>query len=244
MKKTVGFITILTALTLGGFAKNATDLTSEYKVLKDKGNSQWVAGRMVFENNLASDIASVYETWKDTPIAKFLPNEHPNKNLTNEQKEESIALRAIFAHYLITNPIEMEKVPVRVACLTVASRYIDAISKVNPTFYSDLKNAKFVVDGVILPAYSRFNLAKSAGDIEYISSAAVEDGMCAPDVYITVMIHSLLENKDINMAKKKCTEIENYMLTNNMSLSPYLSKIQAVNRTLTSRLIDLKLQGN
>jgi len=45
---------------------------------------------------------------------------------------------------------------------------------------------------------------------------------------------------DLAAAKTKCNEIEAYLILNNPT-SDLLSKIQAVNRALTARLIDAKL---
>ena len=113
----------------------------------------------------------------------------------------------------------------------------------NPTFYEELKSTKFVVDGIELPAYSRLNLAKGAGDTEYIKSAPVKDGMDAPDIYLEVLLDSLLESNDIIAAKNKCREIENFLLKRQSYSSEHLLRVQAVNKALTSRLVDEKIQG-
>ena len=236
-------ISILAAtLGVSAFAKTSSELAAEYNALKAEGSTQWEAGGKVYGDN-AKDIPALFEEWKGTNSAKFTPTEEPNKGMTKAQKDESLALRAIFAQYLVANPNQIAKTPVRTACLAVSSRCVAAMAESNPTFYDELKSAKFVVDGIELPAYSRLNLAKGAGDTEYIKSVSVADGMCAPDAYLGVVIDLLLKSNDISAAKDKCRELENYLLKKQAYSSEHLSRVQAVNKALTSRLVDAKIQG-
>ena len=241
MKKIIISMLAVT-IAVSAIAKTSAELVAEYNALKTEGSSQWEAGMKVYENN-AKDIPALYDAWKNTNAAKFIPTEEPNKAMTKAQKDESVALRAIFAQYLIANPDQIAKTPTRTACLAVASRCVAALEEDNPTFYEELKSAKFVVDGIELPAYSRLNLAKGAGDTEYIKSAPVKDGMDAPDVYLEILLDSLLESNDIIAAKNKCREIENFLLKRQSYSSESLLRVQAVNKALTSRLVDEKIQG-
>lgn len=49
---------------------------------------------------------------------------------------------------------------------------------------------------------------------------------------------------DVEAAKQKCQEIENYMLNNGMLNSAQLVQIQAISKVLTARLVDSKILNN
>ncbi len=223
-------------------AKTIQELAKEYQALRDSGETQWHASQAVYTANTA-DVATAFETWKNTNEAKFSTIEATLKNLTQAQKKEADAIRAIMTHYLIDNPEKMNSAPARVVYLTCPSKCGVVFSAVNPNFYQDLKSTDFIVDAIKLPAYSRTHIAKSAGDNEYITSLTIAEGLQSPDIYFATVIESLLGSKDIEASKAKCCEIENYFINKKMFNSPYLSQIQAVNKVLTARLVDKKITG-
>ncbi len=238
---------IFIALSLIAFAfvanaKTIQELAKEYQALQDSGETQWHASQAVYTANTA-DVVTAFETWKNTNEAKFSTFEDPTKNLTDEQKKEVNAVRAIMTHYFIENPEKMNAAPARVVYIACPSKCYTVFSAVNPNFYQDLKSADFVVDGIKLPTYSRAHIAKSAGDNEYITSLTIAEGLQSPDIYFATVIESLLGSKDIEASKSKCCEIENYFINKKMFNSPYLSQIQAVNKVLTARLVDKKITG-
>ena len=237
MKKLTILLSIVMAVS--ALAKTQSELASEHAELVKSGMSHWNSAKQVYIAN-SSDIASLFDEWKTTPIAKFTAGEPEYNKLTKEQQKDEQALRHIFAQHLIANPNLITSVPKRVACLTLASKcsafYEDG-------FYTSLKSSGFILDGVKLPIYACINLAKANGDIDYIKSLSVEDGMKAPSAYMESIFNTLLESSDIEGSIQKCNEIENYLLKRKQYQSPYLSDVRAILQTLTRRMVNVKISG-
>ncbi len=241
MKKILIAIT-LTAFAFCAHAKTIQDIAKEYQALRNSGQTQWEASKVVYQANSA-DMPTAFESWKNSNEAKFQTSESPLKDLTDEQKNQAHAIRAIMTQYFIANPETMSSAPVRTAYLACPSKCIYVLSAENPSLYEDLKSADFVVDGIKLPAYARIHIAISVRDYAYVAGLSIEEGLQSPDAYLSVLSDLLLNSSDIEASKAKCREIENYYIQRKMFNSPYLAHIQAVNKVLTARLVDKKISG-
>lgn len=237
MKKLTIILSI--AMAVSALAKTQSELASEHTELVKSGMSQWDSAKQVYVAN-SNDVASHFEEWKTSNMAKFTAGEPEYDKLTKEQQKEGVALRHIFAQHLIANPNLITSISQRVACLTLASKcsafYEDG-------FYTSLKSSGFILDGVKLPIYACINLAKANGDIDYIKSLSVEDGMKAPSAYMESIFNTLLESSDIEGSIQKCNEIENYLLKRKQFKSSYLNDIRAILQTLTRRMVNAKISG-
>ncbi len=233
---------VITAFAFCANAKTIQELAKEYQALRDSGQTQWQASQAVYSANLA-DMATVFEVWKNSNSAKFQSFESPLKDFTVAQKNESLAIRAIMAHYLIATPAKMKNAPARTVYLACPSKCVVVLSVGNSNLYENLKSADFVVDGIQLPAYARIHIAISARDFDYITGLSIADGLQSPDAYLPIKIESLLNSSDIEASKAICREIENYFINKKIFNSPYLSQIQAVGKILTARLVDQKISG-
>lgn len=243
MKKLI-LVMATSAVALSALAKTEKELMDDFARGIAANKTPWEISQEIYTANSA-DIAREFSSWKNKDIAKFDPEEAPLKELkmSEEDKLTSIRMRQLFTQYLIANPSEMAKMPLRAALLACPGRSFGILSAQTPNFYSELKAKDFVVDGVKLPAYARFNLAKSAGDWDTIKNAPVAEGMQAKDIYLGAVLPSLLDMEDILAAKNKCTEIENYLIKSNKFNTREMSKVQAINRALTARLVDSKIIG-
>lgn len=119
----------------------------------------------------------------------------------------------------------------------------DVLAESDPNLYSTLKSADFVIDGHRLPYWTIDALVNWANDTEFYLNLSVEEGMKYYG-YIKFMIQRLLKMSDVEAAKQKCQEIENYMLNNGMFNSAQLVQIQAISKVLTARLVDSKIINN
>ncbi len=240
MKKILLTIT-LTAIAFCANAKTAEELANEYGALRASGQDYHNASQSVYEANRA-DVIAIFATWKNSTQAKFEIGEAPCKDFTDAQKKQSYAIRAIMSRYIIDNLELIAQMHARVAFITVPLRVNPVMSVENPNWYSELKAVDFVVDGLKLPAYTRICLAHTVKDTAYISSLPIEEGMAFPNVYITQVLNDALEASDIEASKDKLRSLENFIIRRNIE-SKYLSRIQAVGKVLTARLVDKKISG-
>ncbi len=191
-------------------AKTAQELATEYDALRASGQDYATASTAVYEANKA-DVATIFESWKNSTSAKFASFEEPCKNLTDAQKKQSHSIRAVMSRYIIDND-KIIAIPARVAFLTVPLRYNAPMSVENPNWYEELKGKDFVVDGVKLPTYSQIFLAQSVKDISYIASLPIESGMCLPDFYVSAVVGVCLDASDLDAAKEKIRAVKNYII--------------------------------
>ncbi len=239
MKKIITLVSVI-ALAATANAKTSAELSAEYIAAVNGGASDWNAAIEVYQNNSA-DVATLFESWKNTNAAKFAELDEINKTMTSAQRLENSRMRKLYTQYLLAHSDKFAGTPKRTALLTCPSRCVDAYEVENPNFYSEIKAAGFVVDGVKLPAYAICNLAKGAQDIDYIKSLPVADGIAAINIYFRYVFDDLLESTDAVAAKAKCREIINALASRKMFSSPYFAQAQEIDKILTRRLVDSKI---
>ena len=245
MKKILIISTLICAFGLCVMGKTQSELISEYNTGLASGLSSWESAKKICEQN-SSDIAALFAQWKQLESSKFCHWEKGFEkfNFSEEDKKNQTTLRVIFSIYLAENRDEIKNTPKRVAITTFPDGYLSSVITDNPTEYTEIKAANFVLDGVKLPMYAILNLAASAGDKQYFESISVPEGMDAEEIYLKNIVPILLESSDISAAKSKANEIENILIQKGKSETASGVMIRATNKALTSRLVDSKLMGN
>ena len=234
MKKILTTISII-ALALCANAKTVDDIAAEYNS-KAKSASDFDAAVELVKANTA-EMPALIAAWAAEPNAKFSAFEDAAKTWTVEQRKRQQALTMVFGQYLIWNLDQIKKLPLRVACIATSTRIIQAYEVDNPSLYGELKAANFVVDGVKLPTYAIINMAVNARDLALIASMPVED-VAANGNYINAIVRYYATTDDIVAAKAKIREIENWYLVRGRDIP---TKITALSKVLTSRLVDQKV---
>ena len=225
--------------------KTQSELISEFNTNIASGLSEWKSAEKIYEQN-SSDIAALFAQWKQLESSKFGHWEKGFEkfNFSDEDKKNEDALRRIFAIYLAKNPAEIKNTPKRVAITTFPDNYLSNVITDNPNEYTELKAADFVLDGVKLPMYAILNLAASAGDKQYFESISALEGMDAEELYLKNIVPMLLESSDVLAAKSKANEIENILIIKGKAETASGVMIRAVNKALTSRIVDSQITGN
>lgn len=185
----------------------------------------------------SAEMPTLIAAWVAEPTAKFSAFEDSAKNWTSAQKKRQQALTMVFGQYLIWNLDQIKTLPLRVACITASSRIVQAYAVDNPNLYSELKAAGFIVDGIKLPTYAIINMAVSARDYAMVANMPVDEA-AANIHYIDTIVRYYVASDDIAAAKAKVREIENWYLTRDRDIP---SKITALSKVLTSRLVDQKV---
>lgn len=245
MKKILIISTLICAFGLCVMGKTQSELISEFNTNIASGLSEWKSAEKIYEQN-SSDIAALFAQWKQLESSKFGHWEKGFEkfNFSDEDKKNEDALRRIFAIYLAKNPAEIKNTPKRVAITTFPDNYLSNVITDNPNEYTELKAADFVLDGVKLPMYAILNLAASAGDKQYFESISALEGMDAEELYLKNIVPMLLESSDVLAAKSKANEIENILIIKGKAETASGVMIRAVNKALTSRLVDSQITGN
>lgn len=245
MKKILIISTLICAFGLCVMGKTQSEIISEYNASLASGLSSWASAKKTYDQN-SSDIAALFAQWKQLESSKFGHWEKGFEkfNFSDEDKKNQATLRIIFAIYLAENPEEIKNTPKRVAITTFPDNYLSSVMTDNPNEYTEIKAADFVLDGVKLPMYAILNLAASAGDKQYFESVSVLEGMDAEEIYLKNIIPILLESSDILAAKSKANEIENILIKKGKAETAAGVMIRAVNKALTSRLVDSKIIEN
>ena len=231
MKKIASIILAL-AVSAGAFAKTFDAVLAEYSAIPVSA-SDWNE-RTAFVKANEADIAPAFAAWAQTDCAKYSLSETQNAGLTAEQKTAEIAKRGLFAYYY-ANFGDGLNVPDRVAAVLVPHRYGKDAAK-----YAAAKAAAWKIGGTELAKEEIVAMAVAADDEALITNFSIAEARRNIRPYINAMSKILLSMPDLAAAKTKCNEIEAYLILNNPT-SDLLSKIQAVNRALTARLIDAKL---
>lgn len=245
MKKTLLYIA-LSILSLSAFALTEDELVAQFKSGEKSGEVTWKIAAQISSKN-ANDIKPLFDAWIAKDISHYATAEQPMpaayKKLTGDEFEKQDILRQIYANYLIQHLDRIKDVNRKTAILCGASVVYDILAESEPNLYSTLKSADFVIDGHRLPYWTIGALVNWAKDTEFYPSLSVEEGM-KYDGYIKFMSQHLLKMSDLEAAKQKCQEIENYMLNNGMLNSAQLVQVQAISKVLTARLIDSKIINN
>lgn len=245
MKKILIISTLICAFGLCVMGKTQSELISEFNTNIASGLSEWKSAEKIYEQN-SSDIAALFAQWKQLESSKFGHWEKGFEkfNFSDEDKKNEDVLRRIFAIYLAKNPAEIKNTPKRVAITTFPDNYLSNVITDNPNEYTELKAADFVLDGVKLPMYAILNLAASAGDKQYFESISALEGMDAEELYLKNIVPMLLESSDVLAAKSKANEIENILIIKGKAETASGVMIRAVNKALTSRIVDSQITGN
>lgn len=245
MKKTLLYI-ILSILSLSAFALTEDELVSQFKSGEKSGEVTWRIAAQISSKN-ADDIKPLFDAWIAKDISHYATAEQPipaaYKKLAGDEFEKQDILRQIYANYLIQHLDRVKDVNRKTAILCGSPVVYDILAESDPNLYSTLKSADFVIDGHRLPYWTIDALVNWANDTEFYLNLSVEEGMKYYG-YIKFMIQRLLKMSDVEAAKQKCQEIENYMLNNGMFNSAQLVQIQAISKVLTARLVDSKIINN
>ena len=245
MKKTLLYI-ILSILSLSAFALTEDELVAQFKSGEKSEEFTWKIAAQISSKN-ANDIKPLFDAWIAKDISHYATAEQPMpaayKKLAGDEFEKQDILRQIYANYLIQHLDRIKDVNRKTAILCGASVVYDILAESEPNLYSTLKSADFVIDGHRLPYWTIGALVNWANDTEFYLNLSVEEGM-KYDGYIKFMCQYLLKMSDLEAAKQKCQEIENYMLNNGMLNSAQLVQIQAISKVLTARLVDSKIINN
>lgn len=245
MKKILIISTLICAFGLCVMGKTQSELISEFNTNIASGLSEWKSAEKIYEQN-SSDIAALFAQWKQLESSKFGHWEKGFEkfNFSDEDKKNEDVLRRIFAIYLAKNPAEIKNTPKRVAITTFPDNYLSSVITDNPNEYTELKAADFVLDGVKLPMYAILHLAASAGDKQYFESISALEGMDAEELYLKNIVPMLLESSDVLAAKSKANEIENILIIKGKAETASGVMIRAVNKALTSRIVDSQITRN
>ena len=245
MKKTLLYI-ILSILSLSAFALTEDELVAQFKSGEKSEEFTWKIAAQISSKN-ANDIKPLFDAWIAKDISHYATAEQPipaaYKKLAEDEFEKQDILRQIYANYLIQHLDRVKDVNRKTAILCGSSVVYDILAESDPNLYSTLKSADFVIDGHRLPYWTIAALVNWAKDTEFYSNLSLEEGM-KYDGYIKFMCQYLLKMSDVEAAKQKCQEIENYMLNNGMLNSAQLVQIQAISKVLTARLVDSKIINN
>lgn len=245
MKKTLLYIA-LSVLSLSAFALTEDELVAQFKTGKESGEVTWRIAAQISSKN-ANDIKPLFDAWIAKDISHYATAEQPMpaayKKLAEDEIEKQDILRQIYANYLIQHLDRIKDVNRKTAILCGSSVVYDTLAESDPNLYSTLKNADFVIDGHRLPYWVISALVNWSKDTEFYLNLSIEEGMKYGD-YVKFMSQYLLKMSDVEVAKQKCQEIENYMLNNGMFNSAQLVQIQAISKVLTARLVDSKILNN
>lgn len=245
MKKTLLYIA-LSISSLSAFALTEDELVAQFKSGEKSGEVSWRIASQISSKN-ADDIKPLFDAWIAKDISHYATGEQPlpaaYKKLAGDEVEKQNILRQIYANYLIQHLDRVKDVNRKTAILCGSLGVYDVLAESDPNLYSTLKSADFVIDGHRLPYWTIDALVKWANDTEFYLNLSVEEGMKYYS-YIKLMIQHLLKMSDVEAAKQKCQEIENYMLNNGMFNSVQLVQIQAISKVLTARLVDSKIINN
>lgn len=152
MKKIISIISAL-AIAAGAFAKNITELRTEFEVEYKKGWSETVA----FMNANSADIKAAWDSYKTTADAK---------------KSDYILDRRIFSiAYCAGQELTGSD---WVLCCLHAETWARAKIADNPTFYDELKAGGWVVEGNKMTQPQISSAAYAAKDFSYFETAPVE----------------------------------------------------------------------
>lgn len=245
MKKTLLYIA-LSISSLSAFALTEDELVVQFKSGEKSGEFTWRIASQISSKN-ADDIKPLFDAWIAKDISHYAMGEQPlpaaYKKLAGDEFEKQDILRQIYANYLIQHLDRVKDVNRKTAILCGSSVVYDILAESDPNLYSTLKSADFVIDGHRLPYWTIGALVNWAKDTEFYLNLSVEEGMKYDD-YVKFMIQYLLKMSDVEAAKQKCQEIENYILNNGMFNSAQLVQIQAISKVLTARLVDSKILNN
>lgn len=245
MKKTLLYIA-LSISSLSAFALTEDELVAQFKSGEKSGEATWRIAAQISSKN-ANDIEPLFNAWIAKDISHYATAEQPlpaaYKKLAGDEFEKQDILRQIYANYLIQHLDRVKDVNRKTAILCGSSAVYDILAESDPNLYSTLKSADFVIDGHRLPYWTIDALVRWANDTEFYLNLSVEEGMKYGD-YVKFMSQYLLKMSDVEAAKQKCQEIENYMLNNGMFNSAQLVQIQAISKVLTARLVDSKILNN
>lgn len=238
MKKII--ITIIAcAFGVCAFAKTQSELVSEYSAIKANDERALIDAQRKFTADNKTDLLNLFNSWKATDDAKLSFDEVIEKYKSDaDAYKQAYALRTIFARMYDLYYSEMEASDL-VLCRLKSGYLKNAKSQ---SWYDGIKSAGFVVENVKLDARERFILAHQFGDKEYLLNIPASEGMLSPTVYLAFILPELVRMEDVSAAKEKCNEIESILIERGQ-LGAELTRVQAVSKALTARLVDAKILG-
>lgn len=132
------------------------------------------------------------------------------------------------------------KLPYSVGKICSHWQIIFAHHKLNPTWYSEVKANKFVIEGVDYSKEAPY-ISYVCGDYEYIAYADIKLTCKLGDRLLIACQKVFPYEKDIEKAKTQCEAIENWYIANGKTNSATYKGFEELGRKLTSRLLDKNL---
>lgn len=240
---------ILVACAFGAcaYSKSLDELTAEYQSLSgDDSQALWRAQKDFVRENSA-DLKTAFESWKNADVAKFAWQESEFKELAKSLSAEDIkkvdAQKQIFMH-LYQQEKGALSAPDRVLMLLSTRTFCEVKAVDNPSYYSEIKAAGWVVGGVKLPPTNRALLACFNSDAEYLMSMTQSE-LASMDNWAWVeciknLTPVLLDMEDPAAAKSICNKIENAAVLKGLS-GEAKSKLEALGKVLSTRVLESKI---
>ena len=115
-----------------------------------------------------------------------------------------------------------------------------AHNKLNPTWYSEVKANKFVIEGVDYSNEAPY-IAYVCGDYEYVVYADINLTCKLGDRLLIACQKVFPYEKDIEKAKARCEAIENWYIANGKTNTTTYKGFEELTRKLTSRIVNKNL---
>lgn len=207
---------------LAANAKSVEELTAEFKSAESVG---WEA-IVKFTQSNGDDIKAAWETYKNSDAAK--------KPVYDKQRHMfamayHIGLKLTGSDWVL--------------CCLHSVTFIKEKDAQDPTYYANLKSGGWIIDGNKLELSKQGNIAYAMKDFSYFLTAPSE---AFSDLYwgggdvFKFFVSNLLALDDPSEAKSICNKIEGVLLTQEKNAKA-LTQIQALQKALTSRILDSKL---
>lgn len=230
MKKYI--ITVLVSLIgVCGFAKTIEQLQAELPAYQDSE-----AVRLERENYVKTnktDFIVAFEKWQ---------NVFANKNATKEQLVECQKyMTTMMAVYFWLHD-EM-----KVKDIVGIKIWPQVFFRSNPNKYQEIKENRFIVDGIQLTSVQIFNIALINGDDDTVLSCESQLSSFSANLLknnINYVKNLVLNMTNVKKAKSFCTSYERAMLIQGITTdSPEFIAIKAFGKYLTDRLLEAKITG-
>lgn len=215
MKK-IFLTTIISLFSVLAFAKTESELYTEYTSLSDRPS------RLSFVEQNSSDLLKVWEIKKNTDFFK------------EKDRVWFYIFNILFEKY----GTEMKSG----GDWGIAHLLWNIPSVMGEEWYKNLKSSNFIINGKEISSRSKFQLAVLYKDYEQILVCDQINllYLFAEERNVNAYAQALLESKNPEFAKEKCTELERLYLSNNKKIP---TQFLGISRYLSQRIIDKKLLG-
>lgn len=230
MKKYI-IITLVSLIGVCGFAKTIEQLQAELPAYQDSEAVRQEREKYIKTNK--ADFIAAFEKWQ---------NVFASKNATKEQLVEcqKYMTTMMAAYFWLHDEMQVKDI-------VGVKIWPQVFFNSNPNKYQEIKENKFVVDGVQLTPVQIFNIALINGDNDTILS--LESQLSSFNASLLKTNINYVKNLVLNMsnvkkAKSFCTSYEKAMLIQGVSSdSSEFIAIKAFGKYLTDRLLEAKITG-